>query len=171
MAIHPDDYGALSFRAAHPTTGLWWGEGVTLYYADALPRRADLTPANDSRAAHLERLLGAYYAAPWRGRVSPEAASLAFGDSPVRNPNSTGAYYLQGELLAHELDAIIRDSTAGAHGLDDVMRALFARAMDGRGFTSHDLDLAADSGVRLPVSMRFSSARCVGRCRWTSRRC
>jgi predicted metalloprotease with PDZ domain len=145
VAIHPDDYGALSFRPARPTTGLWWGEGVTLYYADALARRAGLTPANDSRAAHLERLLAAYQAAPWRGRVSPEAASLALGDSPVRNPNSTGAYYLQGELLAQELDAMIRDSTAGVRGLDDVMRALFAAAADGHGFASRDLELAADS--------------------------
>jgi predicted metalloprotease with PDZ domain len=145
VAIHPDDYGALRFRPARPTTGLWWGEGVTLYYADALPRRAGLTQANDSRAAHLERLLSAYHAAPWRGRVSPEAASLAYGDSPVRNANSTGSYYLQGELLAQELDAIIRDSTAGARGLDDVMRALFAAAADGRGFSSRDLELAADS--------------------------
>jgi predicted metalloprotease with PDZ domain len=145
VAIHPDDYGALSFRQARPTTGLWWGEGVTLYYADALPRRAGLTPANDSRAAHLERLLGAYQAAPWRGRVSPEAASLALGDSPVRNPNSTGAYYLQGELLAQELDATIRDSTAGVRGLDDVMRALFAAAADGHGFAPRDLELSADS--------------------------
>ncbi|HEY5063127.1 MAG TPA: PDZ domain-containing protein [Gemmatimonadaceae bacterium] len=145
VAIHPDDYGALSFRPAHPTSGLWWGEGVTLYYADALPRRAGLTPANDSRAAHLERLLGAYQAAPWRGRVSPEAASLAFGDSPARNPQSTGSYYLQGELLAQELDAIIRDSTAGVRGLDDVMRALFAASADGRGFASRDLEGTADS--------------------------
>ncbi|HEY2067242.1 MAG TPA: hypothetical protein VGG84_14910, partial [Gemmatimonadaceae bacterium] len=40
VAIHPDSYGALSYQRAIPTSGLWMGEGVTLYYADLLLRRA-----------------------------------------------------------------------------------------------------------------------------------
>ena len=42
VAIHPDRYGELSYRPTQPTSGLWWSEGVTLYYADALTRRAGI---------------------------------------------------------------------------------------------------------------------------------
>ncbi|GAC1653004.1 MAG: PDZ domain-containing protein [Gemmatimonadaceae bacterium] len=145
VAIHPDTYGELSYRPAPPTTGLWWGEGVTLFYADALSRRAGLPAADGSRLDHLARLLARYYAAPWRTSVSPERASLAFGDSPVTNSDATGSYYLQGELLGNELDALIRAATADARSLDDVMRALFAASTGGTGFTSSGLQRLTDS--------------------------
>jgi predicted metalloprotease with PDZ domain len=145
VAIHPDEYGSLDYRPARRTTGLWWGEGVTIYYADALGRRAGLTPPRDRRVDHLESLLGAYYAASWRGRVSPERASQSLGDSPVSNPDATGSYYQQGELLGNVLDALVRDSTRDRRGLDDVMRALFDRSASGRGFTSNELESVVDS--------------------------
>jgi predicted metalloprotease with PDZ domain len=145
VAIHPDTYGALSYRPPTRTAGLWWGEGVTVYYADALLRRAGLDDPAESRLAHLARQLTNYYAAPWSTRVSPEQASRAFDDSPIINPAATGGYYLQGELLGNELDALIRDSTHDARGLDDLMRAMFAAGAGGAGFTEAELDHAADS--------------------------
>jgi predicted metalloprotease with PDZ domain len=145
VAIHPDTYGALSYRPPARTAGLWWGEGVTLYYADALPRRAGLNDPAVSRLDQLARQLTNYYAAPWSTRVSPEQASLAFSDSPIINPAATGGYYLQGELLGNELDALIRDSTHDARGLDDLMRAMFAASAGGAGFTDAELEHAADS--------------------------
>lgn len=140
VAIHPDTYNDLSYLPPTHTTGLWWSEGVTLYYADALLRRAGLADPRESRLAHLQRLLTSYYAAPWNRRVSPEAASLAMGDSPARNPNATGGYYLQGELLAFELDAVLRDSTRDHKGLDAVMRALYAESANGSGFSEAQLE-------------------------------
>ena len=69
VAIHPDDYGTLSYQRPRRTAGLWWGEGVTLYYADALPRRAGLVDTSRSRLDHLAGILSDYYAAPWSTRV------------------------------------------------------------------------------------------------------
>src|SRR5206468_3372483 len=63
VAIHPDRYGELSFKKPQPTTGLWWGEGVTLHYADVLPRRAAIVDSSPSRLEHLSSLLRSYYAA------------------------------------------------------------------------------------------------------------
>jgi predicted metalloprotease with PDZ domain len=77
--------------------------------------------------------------------VSPEGASLAFGETMLTNPNATGSYYLQGELLGEVLDAAIRDSTRERRTLDDVMRALYARSAAGRGFTSFELVAIIDS--------------------------
>lgn len=145
VAIHPDHFGELSYERPRRTAGLWWGEGVTLYYADVLPRRAGLADSSRSRLDHLATLLSRYYAAPWRTSVSPERASLAFEDSPVANPDATGSYYLQGELLGVELDALVRDSTHDARGIDAIMRALFQRSGSGAGFSGASLEAVTDS--------------------------
>src|SRR5207302_11089655 len=130
--------------------GLWWGEGVTMYYADALPRRAGLI-ASDSRLDHLGAVLTLYYGAPWITRVSPERASLAFGDSPVANPDVTGGYYVQGELLGGEIDALVRNATGERRGIDDIMRGLYQRSHGTGGFRGADLEVVTDSvcGCRL----------------------
>jgi predicted metalloprotease with PDZ domain len=146
VAIHPDSYGHLSYMRPAPTTGLWLGEGVTLYYADVLVRRAGLADSTTgTRAERLADLLSRYYGATWRGRVSPEAASLAFGQTLLVNPSATGSYYLQGELVGEALDATIRDSTHDRRTLDDVMRALYARSAGGHGFTDGELVGIVDS--------------------------
>ena len=151
VAIHPDGYGELTFRRSPANGGLWLGEGVTLHYADVLVRRAKLTDSADTRAGHLEGLLSRYYGVPWATTVSPEAASLAFGQTIVENPNATSGYYLQGELLGEALDAAIRDSTHDQRSLDDVMRALYDRSRSGKGFSSQDVEHVAGAvcGCRL----------------------
>jgi predicted metalloprotease with PDZ domain len=150
VTIHPDNYLELRYQAPRRTTGLWWGEGVTLYYADALPRRAGLRDTTASRLDHLADLLRYYYGS-WIARVPPERASLAFEDSPISNPDASGGYYAQGELLGGEIDALLRDSTHEARGIDDIMRALYRQSTNGRGYTSATLEAVADSvcGCRL----------------------
>lgn len=145
VAIHPDDYLSLSYRPPNRTSGLWLGEGVTLYYADALTRRAGIVDTAPSRLDHLAQLASSYAGAWWAPLVSPARASRAFEDSPVTNSDATGGYYLQGELLGHVLDALVRDSTADARGLDDVMRALFVKTRDGHGYTERELEVTVDS--------------------------
>jgi predicted metalloprotease with PDZ domain len=145
VAIHPDDYLALSYRAPVRTTGLWFGEGVTLYYADALTRRAGIVDTTPTRLEHLAQLATSYQNAWWAPLVSPARASLAFEDSPALNRDATGGYYLQGELLGHALDALVRDSTADARTLDDVMRALYVKSRGGRGYSERELEATIDS--------------------------
>lgn len=145
VAIHPDDYLSLSYRPPLRTTGLWFGEGVTLYYADALTRRAGIVDTTPTRLEHLTQLATSYQNAWWAPLVSPARASLAFEDSPVANHDATGGYYLQGELLGHALDALVRDSTSDVRTLDDVMRALYVKSRGGRGYTERELEATIDS--------------------------
>jgi len=149
VAIHPREYDGPRFVPPERTSGLWLGEGVTMYYADALRRRAALTDPL-SRADRVAAWLRSYLGSAWAGIVSPEQASLAFGDSPVDNAFATGGYYVQGQLLAVALDALVRDSTRDARGLDDVLRALYARR-GGAGYTSASVEGVADTvcGCRL----------------------
>jgi predicted metalloprotease with PDZ domain len=92
-------------------------------------------------------LLERYYGSPIYRSVSPVRASLAFGDSPADNADATGGYYLQGELLAGVLDALVRDSTHESKGLDDIMRAMFERSLTsaGRGYSDDDFERVSDS--------------------------
>ncbi len=147
VAIHPDTYADLGYVHSPPTPGLWWGEGVTMYYADVLPRRAGLVKGDSgsSRAAHLADLIARYLAAPWRTSVSPVAASLAASRSAISDSNATDGYYLQGELLGNVIDAAIRDSTRDRRGIDDVQRALYRHARDGHGVTEGEWESVADS--------------------------
>jgi predicted metalloprotease with PDZ domain len=50
---------------------------------------------------------------------------------------------VQGRLIGTALDLIIRDSTNGRRGLDDLMRALFSRFAMKTGFTSSDVERSA----------------------------
>jgi predicted metalloprotease with PDZ domain len=149
VAIRPAGYNELSYRAPRRTPSLWIGEGITIYYADVLRRRAGLidTSARSSRLEHVTRLLERYYGSPVYRSVSPVRASLALGDSPADNTDATGGYYLQGELLAGVLDALVRDSTHESKGLDDIMRAMFARGLTsaGRGYSEDEFERVADS--------------------------
>jgi predicted metalloprotease with PDZ domain len=159
VAIRPDHFGDLTYGATPPTTGLWWGEGVTLHYADVLVRRAGLvSDTADTRETHLEALLSRYYAAPWSRTVSPEQASLAFGHSALTDPNATGGFYLQGELLGEALDALVRDSTADRRTLDDVMRALLDVRRADRGFTPAELRATVDRVCSCRAEAFFASA-------------
>jgi predicted metalloprotease with PDZ domain len=159
VAIRPAGYNDLSYLPPSRTPGLWLGEGVTLYYADALPRRAGLAGKAPSRLAHLDELLERYFASPAITHVPPSRASLAFGDSPLTNPDATGGYYLQGELLGVLLDALIRDSTKEARGLDDLMRALYEKSqtVGYHGYGPADVRAATDSVCTCDLSPFFNN--------------
>jgi predicted metalloprotease with PDZ domain len=147
----------LAYHKPPPTRGLWWGEGVTLYYADLFLRRSGVYDSTHSRVDRIGSLLSRYAAAPWARRVSPEAASLAFGEDVTTNPNATGGYYLQGELLAHAIDAAIRDSTGDRRGLDDVLPALYARSRSGKGITDAVWRATADSVCGCQLNKLFAT--------------
>jgi predicted metalloprotease with PDZ domain len=167
VAIRPNGYNDLTYQTPSRTPSLWIGEGLTLYYAEALPRRAGIMDTTPSRAAHLAQLLERYDASPATMSVSPEVASLAFEDSPVTNPNATGGYYLQGELLGYALDALERDSTHDRHTLDDVLRTMYTRARahwaapggeegQGDGYAASDFEAVADSVCRCRLHAFFA---------------
>jgi predicted metalloprotease with PDZ domain len=136
MAIKPAEYRDIDYRTQPPVSSLWFSEGVTLYYADLLLRRAGIPLSDSTRLAHLERVLARYAANPAYDRFSAEAISrVAYNAEPSALGDYTASTHLQGEVLATMLDFIVREATGGSRTLDDVMRALFARSesrIDGR---------------------------------------
>lgn len=144
MAIKPAEYRTVDYRVQPPVSALWFSEGLTIYYADLLLRRAGL-PTNDStRTAHLETLIERYLSAPGNAKFSAEAVSrVEYNASPTALGDYTASSHLQGELLGTVLDLIIRDSTNGTRSMDDVMRLMYTRFRS-RGFTGRDVQQAVN---------------------------
>ena len=141
MRIRPAERGGIHHRQTGQSRGLWFSEGLAMYYADLLPRRAGVRVPDSTRVAHLERLLARYLFNPGNAVISPERASLVEYGAP---PGSLGDYdpsvHAQGEVLGTMLDLIVRDATAGRRSMDDVMRAMLERFSGERGFTGRDVE-------------------------------
>jgi predicted metalloprotease with PDZ domain len=144
MAIAPAEYRGLDYRVQPPVAGLWWSEGLTLFYADVLLRRAGLPTRDSTRVAHLVGLLERYLSAPGNARYSAEAVSrVAYNAPPGALGDYTASTHLQGELIGTALDLLVRDASNGARSMDDVMRLMYARFRE-RGFTGADIQAAVE---------------------------
>jgi predicted metalloprotease with PDZ domain len=128
MAIKPIEMGDIDYRTQSPIASLWFSEGLTMYYADLLQRRAGIPVHDSTRTAHLERLMGSYLANPAYAPFSAESVSrVAYNADPGELGDFSASTHLQGELIGTMLDLIIRDATRGDRSMDDVMRLLFSR--------------------------------------------
>ncbi len=137
MAIRPVEYHNIDYRTQSPVSSLWFSEGLTMFYADLLLRRAGIPLRDSTRVAHLERLIATYLANPAYARFSAESISrVAYNVEPGELGDFSASTHLQGELIGTILDLTIRDATHGQRSMDDVMRRLFDAAstqrVDGR---------------------------------------
>ena len=128
LAIKPIEYREIDYRTQPPVASLWFSEGLTMFYADLLQRRAGIPVRDSTRTAHLERLIGSYLANPAYARFSAESISrVAYNAQPGELGDYSASTHQQGELLGTMLDLMIRDVTHGQRSMDDVMRRLFDR--------------------------------------------
>jgi predicted metalloprotease with PDZ domain len=144
MAIQPAEYREVDYRVQPPVAELWFSEGLTIFYADLLRRRAGIPVSDSTRISHLEQLIGQYLSMPGNARFSAEQISnVAYNASPGALGDYTASSHLVGEILGAILDVRIRDATNGAKSMDDVMRLMFNRFSE-KKFTSRDVQRAAD---------------------------
>jgi predicted metalloprotease with PDZ domain len=144
MYIRPAEYTALNYGPQQQSAGLWFSEGMAMYYADLLVRRAGLPCEDSTRSAHLESLIRRYYT-DTGNRVFPPAVVSVAANAP---PGPLGDYmtstHLQGELLGTMLDLLIIDATDGRKSMDNVM-ALMNRRFGGKsGFYAVDIEKAVN---------------------------
>ena len=156
VAMHPRGFWSIGFTASPPVPSLWFSEGVTMYYADALLRVANVPTDEPSRIAHLEGRIGEYYSFPDNARFSADAVSRASNISPNPLGSTQLSTHLQGELLGMALDLIIRDRSDGARSLDDLMQLMMRSHATSRGFTPRDLEAAASSVCRCNLRPFFA---------------
>jgi predicted metalloprotease with PDZ domain len=142
VRIRPKEQTSVTYKPPTSTPALWWSEGVTLYYANILLRRAGLLDSAAMRR-HLADNIASFYQNPGNARISPEQSSMRSIEPVTSDSGYTGSYYTQGMLFGQLLDIAIRDSTDMRRGLDDVMLAMFNKFPRATGFTSLDLEQAA----------------------------
>jgi predicted metalloprotease with PDZ domain len=139
MRIKPVEYSDLNYGPQEQSSGLWWSEGLTMFYADLLLRRAGLPAYDSTRISHLEQLIIRYFGSPGNTRFSPEQVSLA-SNKPIGSfGDYSSSVHLQGELIGAMLDLIIRGATNGQNSIDDVMRKMFDR-YSVTGFSGNDIE-------------------------------
>lgn len=140
VRIHPVEYTDVSYKAPVLSKGLWFSEGLTIFYADLLLRRAGFRVFDSTRLFHLENLIRRYSINPAYLRFSAEKISEAsYGPTDMLGDYSASTH-LQGEVLGALLDFIIRDATNGRRTMDDAMRKMLERFGGEKGFTSKDIE-------------------------------
>jgi predicted metalloprotease with PDZ domain len=158
MRIRPAEYGDVDYRTQQPVAELWFSEGLTMHYADLLQRRAGLPASDSTRIAHLETLIGRYFASSGNARFSAEAISrVAYNAQPGALGDYTASVHLVGELLGNVLDLIVRDATDNRRSMDDVMQLMLERFAGPRGFTGRDVERAVGDVCHCDVSEVFDA--------------
>jgi predicted metalloprotease with PDZ domain len=140
VRIHTIEYTDVSYKPPPLSKGLWFSEGLTIFYADLLMRRAGLPVLDSSRLKHLETLIRRYSSTPAYLKFSAEKISMASYAPAGFLGDYSASTHLQGEVLGGLLDLITRDATNGKLSMDDVMRAMLERFSGEKGFTSKDIE-------------------------------
>jgi predicted metalloprotease with PDZ domain len=152
--LRPIELGPWDWTKPVATRSLWIAEGFTEYYGVLMYHRAGFQNA-DGFLNSLSSTIGTIENSPASKLMSAEASSMAasFIDAALHRqrtnlPNTSLSYYLKGELIALNLDLIIREKTAGRYSLDEVMRRAYDRFylkspnatyyLKGRGYTIED---------------------------------
>lgn len=139
VRIHPVEYADVNYKTPALSKGLWFSEGLTIFYADLFKRRAGLPVFDSTRIKHLEALIRRYEYTPAYLKFTAEQISLAsYGPTGMLGDYSASTH-LQGETLGVMLDFIIRDATNGKRSMDEVMRKMMERFSGKKGFTSRDI--------------------------------
>jgi predicted metalloprotease with PDZ domain len=152
--LRPIELGPWDWTKPAATRGLWVGEGFTQYYGTGMYHRAGF---EDSSAflRDLAETIEEIENSPAVKLMSAEASSMAapFIDMAsyrdrTNLQNTSLSYYLKGELIALNLDLIIRGRSKGLRSLDDVMRTAYdefylkspnaSYYLKGRGYTTDD---------------------------------
>jgi predicted metalloprotease with PDZ domain len=148
--IRPRSLEPFDLESANASGELWFAEGVTSYYETLIMHRAKLAPLDQTVAA-LSAAVAEVVGSPAFAFRSAEAMSrmapLVDGAAPRDRTNWSYtfiSYYTFGEALGLGLDLAIRERTASARSLDDVMRLLWqrhGRAGGPAGTVAHPYDL------------------------------
>jgi predicted metalloprotease with PDZ domain len=152
--LRPAELGPWDWTKPVATRALWIAEGFTQYYGVAMYHRAGFDDSADF-LQDLAETIATIENSPASKLMSAEASSMAapFIDRalhPQRTnlPNTSLSYYLKGELIALNLDLLIRGWTKGQRSLDDVMRRAYEEFylkspnasyyLKGRGYSIED---------------------------------
>lgn len=126
-ALEPFD-----FEAADVSGELWFGEGFTSYYDNLVMQRTGLQSLDETLKT-MANVINAVTLSPGRqfrsaedmSRLAPFVDAAASIDRTAW-PNTFISYYTWGSAIGLGLDLSLRERSAGATTLDDLMRGMWA---------------------------------------------
>ncbi|MDQ6756441.1 MAG: hypothetical protein M3004_05855, partial [Bacteroidota bacterium] len=157
MALHPEEYSDVNYGPQEKAAGLWWSEGLSMFYADLLLRRAKITVYDSTRIIHLEKLIENYFSNPGNAKISPEKSSLETNEQPGGLGDYYTSVHLQGEVIGAMLDLIVRDATNNKQSIDGVMRKMFQQFSGTKGFYGKDIEQTVKNICNCDVHSFFSN--------------
>ena len=142
-ALRPAGLMPYDYTKENYTPLLWVAEGTTSYYGPLTLVRAGLRKPREY-LRELSKSIQSFRERPGRHVQSLDMSSFdawtKFNKSNAHSPNTTVSFYRKGALVSLLLDLEIRQRTADAASLDDVLRTLYQRfALQGRGYSRADL--------------------------------
>jgi predicted metalloprotease with PDZ domain len=144
--LRPVELGPFDYEKPPTTPSLWIAEGLTTWFGDLALARGGAIP----RPAWLDLVSGrvrSLQGAAGRKRQTLADASLSVWKGSMSgtggDPRTTISYYVKGPVVGFVLEARVRTATAGAHGLDEVVRRAYARYSGARGFTAAQFEEVA----------------------------
>ncbi|KRO87273.1 MAG: hypothetical protein ABR90_04895 [Cryomorphaceae bacterium BACL29 MAG-121220-bin8] len=139
--IRPFELGPFDYDKGNRTNLLWVSEGLTVYYAYLIVKRAGLVNS-EVFLSNFEKEINDIENNPGRAYQSLQQASYqTWRDGPFgtsgNDPKKSISYYNKGPIVGLFLDFKIRNATQNKKSLDDVMRMLYWKYYKGkkRGFT------------------------------------
>jgi len=151
--LRPAGLRPYDYQHENYTDLLWIAEGTTSYYQGVMLVRAGLSTP-DSELDGLTAGINGPRDRPGTGVQSVEESSfdswIKFNRPSPDDVNSRVSFYDRGSMASFLLDLEVRERSAGAASLDDLMRDLYERFPEtGRGYTRRDV---IDSANRLARS-------------------
>ena len=146
--IKPATLDPVEYTKEQYTRALWFAEGVTNTYGSYTLVRSGIW-SKEQFYADLGEQISELEGRPANRWQSAEQASLDvwLEKYPIYNrPEYSVSYYTRGQILGDLLDILIRDRTANAKSLDDVLRTLNTDfAKQGKTYRdSRDIQLTAE---------------------------
>lgn len=125
----PADLWTPDFRTPMRDSLLWVYEGQTQFWGHVLEARSGLTSKQDKldTLANIAAALDTLPGRAWRPLIDTTNDPIISARRPKgwASWQRSEDYYNEGMLIWIEADAIIRDGTKGAKGMDDFVRAFF----------------------------------------------
>lgn len=102
----------------------WFKEGFTDYYARLILLRTNLISL-ENYADEYNKVLKKYYTSPVRFENNSRIEKEFWSDSDIMN-----LPYQRGDIIAHNLNAVIQNNSNGKKSLDNLMLDIFKRCSD-----------------------------------------
>ncbi|MGH7532373.1 MAG: PDZ domain-containing protein [Gemmatimonadales bacterium] len=158
LRIRPAEWGDVTYRAPRQPAELWVSEGITMYYADLLLRRAGLPVEDSTRADHFARMMERYLAQrDGYTKYTAEQVSRTANEVPGALGDYLLSTHLHGELLGTMLDWKVRTATRGRRSLDDVMRKMMEQFSGAPGFSDHDVEAVTEAVCSCKLAAFFAA--------------